>query len=223
MSAGAGGAVAPLAGLLAALADAVLIVDSEGVVLAANARAARLFGHDPLSLAGRPVADVLSAPGSLLTNPGAAVGGPDGARGPGVELSARHRDGHAFAVEVIVAPAVLGDVAVVVATLRPSAAQKTASERLAAVVRSSPDAIINTDLNGLITDWNEGAHRMYGYTAREAIGQHATMLMDVERQGELEAVLAAAVKGEVVGQLESERIAKSGETLTVSLSASPVR
>ena len=224
MSAGAGGAVAPLAGLLAALADAVLIVDSDGVVAAANARAARLFGHDPVSLAGRPVADLLTAPESVLTNPWAPVGGPGGPPGPGVELRARHRDGHAFAVEVIVAPAVLGDVAVLVATLRPSAAaQKTPSERLAAVVRSSPDAIISTDLNGLITDWNEGAHRMYGYTAQEAIGQHATMLMDAERQGELEDVLAAVVKGDVVGQLESRRVAKSGETLTVSLSASPLR
>ena len=224
MSAGAGGAVAPLAGLLAALADAVLIVDSDGVVLAANARAARLFGHDPPSLAGQPVADLLTAPESVLTDPWAAVGGHDGAPGPGVELRARHRDGRAFALEVIVAPAVLGEAAVVVATLRPSAApQQTASERLAAVVRSSPDAIISTDLSGLITDWNEGAQRMYGYTAQDAIGRHATMLMDAERRGELEDLLAAAAKGDVVGQLESEWIAESGETLTVSLRASPVR
>jgi PAS domain S-box-containing protein len=224
MSTGAGGAVAPLAGLLAALADAVLIVDSQGLVAAANPQAAQLLGHDDGTLAGRPVTELLTTPASLPFDPWTPVGAPGEAPGPGVELCAHHRDGLAFSVQAIVAPATLDDGTVLVATLRgPTAGEQSAAERVAAVVRSSPDAIISIDLQGLITDWNEGAHRMYGYTAQEAIGQHATMLMAAERQGELEDVIAAAVKGDVVPQLETQRIAKSGETLTVSLSASPLR
>jgi PAS domain S-box-containing protein len=224
MSDGAGGAVSPLAGLLGALADAVLIVDSQGVVAAANPQAAGLLGHDDGTLVGRPVAELLSAPASLPIDPWASVGAPGAAPGPGVELRAHHRDGSAFSVQAIVAPATLEDGTVLVATLRgPAAAEQSAAERMAAVVRSSPDAIISIDLNGLITDWNEGAHRMYGYAAQEAIGQQATMLMAVDGQRELEDVLAAVVTGDVVAQLETRRIAKSGETLTGSLSASPLR
>jgi PAS domain S-box-containing protein len=224
MSAGAGGALAPLGGLLAALADGVLIVDAEGSVTAANAQAAQLFGCDAQVLAGQRVTDLLRAPDDVLTDPWGPAAAAGEAPGPGVVLYARHRDGHAFAIEVIVGRAVLGGAAVAVATLRPPAAvQQTASERLAAVVRSSPDAIISVDLTGTITDWNEGARRIYGYTAQEAVGQPATMLIDSGRRPEADEVLAQIARGEVFAHVETEGIAKSGQAVIVSVSAAPLR
>jgi len=98
-----------------------------------------------------------------------------------------------------------------------------AAELLAAVVRSSADAILTMDLSGVITSWNGGAERVYGYTAQEAIGRSAMMLLDDERRREMQGVLAQVAEGEAIHELQTQRIVKSGETIMVSLSASPVR
>src|SRR5690606_16352564 len=63
-----------------------------------------------------------------------------------------------------------------------------ARERLAAVVESSDDAIISKTLDGIITSWNEGARRMYGYEAEEVIGKPVTILIPPELGGEVEGI-----------------------------------
>jgi PAS domain-containing protein len=61
--------------------------------------------------------------------------------------------------------------------------------RLAAVVRSSADAIVGETLEGIVTDWNPAAERLYGYRAEEVIGRHLTMLIPPERLAEAEEIL----------------------------------
>ena len=95
--------------------------------------------------------------------------------------------------------------------------------RLAAILKSCPDPIIGETLDGIITDWNAAAERLYGYSAAEAIGQPLTILAPPERAPEIEAFLARARCGETIEGVETVRRAKDGRDIDVALTIFPVR
>jgi PAS domain S-box-containing protein len=94
---------------------------------------------------------------------------------------------------------------------------------LAAIVDSSHDAIVAKTVDGVITAWNPGAERMFGWTAAEAVGRHVTLIIPEERRAEEDDVLARILRGERVDHFETVRVAKDGRRLDVSLTVSPVR
>jgi PAS domain S-box-containing protein len=98
-----------------------------------------------------------------------------------------------------------------------------AAHRLAAIVESSSDSIISKDLNGIIKTWNEGAARIFGYTAEEAIGKPVTILIPPERIDEEPEILARIRRGETVDHYETVRQRKDGSLVDISLTVSPVR
>jgi PAS domain S-box-containing protein len=95
--------------------------------------------------------------------------------------------------------------------------------RLAAIVASSDDAIIGKTLEGVITSWNLGAERLYGYAADEVIGEPIALLMPPERSDELQTILARLRRGERMQHVETVRMRKDGQRLDVSLSISPIK
>ena len=95
--------------------------------------------------------------------------------------------------------------------------------RMAALVESSSDPIIGLTLDGLITDWNPAAERLYGYSEEEALGTSIGMLMPPERLVGSSSLLAAVRAGDVVPQLDTQRMAKDGRRIDVSISMSPIR
>jgi PAS domain S-box-containing protein len=97
------------------------------------------------------------------------------------------------------------------------------SARLAAIVDSSDDAIVSKTLEGIITSWNRAAERIFGYTAAEAVGQHITLIIPVERHEEEREVLARLVRGERIDHFETIRQTKDGRRIEISLTVSPVR
>jgi PAS domain S-box-containing protein len=97
------------------------------------------------------------------------------------------------------------------------------SERLAAIVVSSDDAIISKTLEGIITSWNGGAARIFGYEASEMIGQSILRLIPPELHGEEGEILARLQRGERIDHYETVRIAKDGRRVDVSLTVSPLR
>ena len=98
-----------------------------------------------------------------------------------------------------------------------------ARARLAAIVESSDDAIVGKGLDGIITDWNAGAERLFGYSRTEAIGRPVLMLVPPERRDEEERILAALRRGERIDHFETERVRKDGARLQVSISVSPIK
>jgi PAS domain S-box-containing protein len=94
--------------------------------------------------------------------------------------------------------------------------------RLAAIVSSSDDAIVSKTLDGVITSWNAGAERMFGFTAAEAVGRHITMIIPKDRHPEEDTVLARLRRGERVDHFETVRMRKDGTLLDISLTVSPV-
>jgi diguanylate cyclase (GGDEF)-like protein/PAS domain S-box-containing protein len=94
--------------------------------------------------------------------------------------------------------------------------------RMAALVESSEDPVIGLSLDGLITDWNPAAERLYGYSAQEALGASIVMLVPPERRGGSSSLLATVRAGETVRQIETQRMAKDGRRIDVSISMSPI-
>jgi PAS domain S-box-containing protein len=94
---------------------------------------------------------------------------------------------------------------------------------LAAIVESTDDAIISKDLNGVITSWNPGAEKLYGYKAEEMIGQPVNILIPIERPDEEPAILAKLRRGERIDHYETVRVAKDGRPINVSLTVSPIK
>lgn len=94
--------------------------------------------------------------------------------------------------------------------------------RLAQVVRSTRDAVLSKDLNGMVTSWNPAAIRIYGYSEDEAIGSHVSFLVPADRKGEEQEILDRIQRGEAVETYETERIRKDGVRINVSLTVSPI-
>lgn len=97
-----------------------------------------------------------------------------------------------------------------------------AAQRLAAIVESSDDAILSKDLNGIITSWNRGAERLFGYVGHEVVGKPVTILMPEDRQDEEPRILTRIRRGERIEHYETIRRRKDGSLVDISLSVSPI-
>ncbi len=93
---------------------------------------------------------------------------------------------------------------------------------LSAIVDSTDDAIIGQNLEGIITSWNSGAERLYGYTAAEAIGRPVSILIPPKLQHEIDLYRAKLENGERLHAVDTVRLHRSGRELQVSLTVSPV-
>jgi PAS domain S-box-containing protein len=94
--------------------------------------------------------------------------------------------------------------------------------QLASVVETSEDAIITKDLDGIITSWNKGAERIFGYEADEVIGKPISLLIPPDRPDEEPLILARLRKGQRIEHYETVRRRKTGELIDISLSVSPL-
>ena len=97
------------------------------------------------------------------------------------------------------------------------------AQRLAAIVESSDDAILAKDLDGIITAWNAGAQKLFGYAPEEVIGKPITILIPLDRHDEEPRMLARIRAGERIGRFETVRRRRDGTLVEVSLSVSPVK
>ncbi|HET6581126.1 MAG TPA: PAS domain S-box protein [Methanoregula sp.] len=95
--------------------------------------------------------------------------------------------------------------------------------RFVSMVESSNDAVVGKTLDGIITDWNSGAERLYGYTAREVLGKPVSLLSPPDRPDEIPRLIARIQSGERIGRYETDRVTKDGRLIQVSLSLSPIR
>jgi len=97
-----------------------------------------------------------------------------------------------------------------------------AAAQLAAIVASSSDAILSKTLDGIITTWNAGAERLFGYTAAEIVGQSVRRLIPAEHLDEEDHILARLRAGETIAHFDTVRITKTGRRIEVSLTISPI-
>ncbi|MDH5826820.1 PAS domain S-box protein [Sphingobacterium faecium] len=100
---------------------------------------------------------------------------------------------------------------------------ETKNAELVAIVNSSHDAIVGKTLDGIVTSWNSAAEELFGFTAREMIGQHIEKILPDDRKDEEEEILDKIKTGESLQYFETKRRTKSDKILDVLLSSSPIR
>ena len=119
-----------------------------------------------------------------------------------------------------------GEIVQIIMSYRDITERKRLDEsraRLAAIVESTEDAIIGKDLRGIVTNWNKGAEKIFGYSAEEMIGHSIQSLLVPGREREEEQILDRIRRGETVEHFETVRKRKDGHLINVSLSISPIR
>jgi PAS domain S-box-containing protein len=225
-----------LEAILQGVADGVVVHDQHGRIAYANAAASELFGQpSEVSLLGRPIDDLLApfdlfdvnrAPISAGDLPAWEVfAGSPAARRTVIRRQRETSEERWWFVNASPVRDSAGHVPFVVSILRDATDRVMviqANARLAALVASSADAIVGMTLDAIITTWNPAAEALYGYTSDEAVGTPASILVPSDRQDELPAIMARLLNGESVNALETERVAKSGARLDVSLTISPI-
>jgi diguanylate cyclase (GGDEF)-like protein/PAS domain S-box-containing protein len=90
-------------------------------------------------------------------------------------------------------------------------------------VESSHDAIIGKGLDGVVTSWNAGAEKLYGYTSADIVGKSISLLVPPDRHDEVPAILRRVSRGELIREFETVRARKDGTRVDVSLTVSPIR
>jgi PAS domain S-box-containing protein len=143
-------------------------------------------------------------------------------------LSRRKSTGEMGALEISTAPVAngFGESGHIIVTYRDITERKQmddARNRLAAIVESSEDAIISKSDCGIVTTWNGGAEKLFGYTAQEMIGRSITCLFPDDRLQEEVDILRSIKLGETIEHIETVRKAKNGTPIQVSLTISPIR
>jgi PAS domain S-box-containing protein len=220
-----------VAGRLAAIVqssdDAIISKTLDGIITSWNPAAEKLFGYTAEEAIGQPILLII----------------PPERHDEEADILSRLRRGEAiehFETVRVAKGGALVEVSLTVSPVRDSGGRvigaskiardisdrrrsEEARARLAAIVDSSQDAIVGKTLEGVVTSWNRGAERLFGYSAQEAVGRNIRFIIPPERQAEEDGVLARIARGEVVEHFETVRMAKGGRLIDVSLTISPVR
>jgi PAS domain S-box-containing protein len=217
--------------LLEALPDALVGVDTSGVIRFVNHQVESLFGYQRDELLGASVETLV--PESVREIHGAHREGYHAAPrtrriGSDLRLRGRRADGTQFPVDISLSPMDTADGLVVIASVRDMSERARADRerdqmsRLSAVVEFSGEAIISTTLESIITSWNPAAERLYGYPRQEIVGKPSILLIPKDRTEELRAILEEVRANHGVQHLETVRIRKDGTTFPALLTISAI-
>jgi PAS domain S-box-containing protein len=142
------------------------------------------------------------------------------------DLPLETKDGRMIAVEFVSNVYHSGDVDVIQCNIRDITARKQGEKTLSflgAIVKSSDDAIIGNELNGIITSWNKGAQKIFGYAADEILGTSIMRLIPANRRDDENQLLRRIKNGESIDHFETLRQTKDGRLIEVSVTASPIK
>jgi PAS domain S-box-containing protein len=217
---------------LASIGDAVLSTDTQGHIVFANRVAQSVLRAGEDSLLGRPIQDVFQILNEFTRDRVECPVERVLQDGKVVDL-ANHtiliaQDGSEIPIDDTAAPILSesGELRGAVLVFRDITERRRVQlndHLLAAIVESSDDAIISKDLNGIVTSWNRGAERIFGYTAAEMVGSPIATIADPSNPSEMPAILERILQGERIDHFQTVRRAKNGRLVNISMTVSPVR
>jgi PAS domain S-box-containing protein/diguanylate cyclase (GGDEF)-like protein len=216
-----------LATIVATSRDAIISRDTEGTILTWNPAAEGLFGWSAKEAVGRKIW-ILVPPGREDEVRGNMERLHRGRNLVAYDTSALRKDGRIIDISLTQSPikGESGEVTAVSLIFRDIGERKrgeTERAQLAAIVENSNDAIISRSLDGTFLSWNKGAERMFGYTAAEAIGQPATLIVLAEDREDVARKIEDTLRGRAPASYETRRITRDGRIIEVEASISPIR
>jgi PAS domain S-box-containing protein len=218
---------AHLAAIVESSADAIISKTLEGIITSWNPSAERIFGYSAQEAVGKSMLmlfpegrhdEELEIPERLKR----------GERTEHFETVRIRKDGQPIDVSVTLSPLrdgggrVIG-VSKIARDITDRKNTERAAAQLAAIVQSSDDAIIGKDLNNIITSWNRGAERLFGYPSGEMLGTSIMRLISPEHRQQENDILESVKHGQSMEQFETVRQTKDGRSIHVSVTASPIQ
>ncbi|HEX8852509.1 MAG TPA: PAS domain S-box protein, partial [Pyrinomonadaceae bacterium] len=216
-----------LSSIIESAEDAIISKTLEGIITSWNKGAERIFGYTSDEVVGKPITILI--PKELQSEePVILARIRSGERISHYETVRRRKDGTLLNISLTVSPIRDADGRIIGASkIARDITARTHSElaqaRLAAIIESAEDAVISKTLEGIITSWNKGAERIFGYTSDEAVGRSVTMLIPDDHIDEEPVILARIRSGERIEHYETVRRRKDGTLLDISLTVSPIR
>jgi PAS domain S-box-containing protein len=217
---------------LASIGDGVIVTDAGGRVTFLNAVAENLTGWSVEQAKNQPFETVFrivnERTGRAVEHPVSKVLETGGIVGLANHTVLIHREGRRIPIDDSGAPIRLpgGELFGIVVIFRDVTEHKNAEHArawLAAIVDSSDDAIASKTLEGIVTSWNRGAVRLFGYEPEEIIGQSIMTIVPPELHAQEAETLARLRRGERIDHFETVRLAKDGHRVDISLTVSPIR
>ena len=217
---------------LYSIGDGVIATDHTGAVRIMNGVAERLTGYSEKEARGQGIEKIFGIVNeetrATVENPVRRVLREGGIAGLANHTVLIAKDGREIPIDDCGAPVAAegGSSLGVVLVFRDVSERKRAQEtarRLAAIVEGSDDAIVGKTLGGIVTNWNQGAEKLFGYTTEEMIGTPISRLVPPEHADDTKEILERIAKGESVRRHHTERVTKDGRRIAVSLSVSPIR
>ncbi|MFN2392314.1 MAG: PAS domain S-box protein [Pyrinomonadaceae bacterium] len=200
--------------------DGILVLEPSGVLVEINARICEMLGFIREELLGSKFNNLIPAE-DLETTPDRIDEVLEG-KPLLIERRLRKKDGSEIITELSAREFPGNKVYASVRDITERKRNEEIMARLASMVESSNDAIIGKSLDGVITNWNRGATILYGYSAKEVIGQRYSILTPPDRQDEIPSILEKIKNGDHVQHLETVRLKKDSQLVNVSVSVSPL-
>ncbi len=211
------------------MAEGVITTTTDDIVLEANAAALQLFGYEKSELIGRDVSELVPERHRrhYKDSTAARAAQPEAFRMPGREMRSLRKDGSEFSASMSFADVQVGGRRLFTALIHDITERKQAEAartQLAAIVQGSEDTIFSRTLDGIVTSWNTGAERMFGYTASEAVGRRVDQLiLPPEMREQVVKNVDRVLHGERVAPYETRRMTKDGRMIDVLASVSPIK
>jgi PAS domain S-box-containing protein len=208
--------------------DASVLADGEGRIVRANARTELLFGYTLDELIGQQVEMLIPEPfrnAHVGKRQRYFVDPQVRPVGVWLEVTARHKDGSEFPIEVSLSPLETADGKLIVSAIRDLTERRRAEAelaRLASIVAAAHDAIFSLDMDGRVTSWNEAAEALLGYSAEEILGSDVSCMIPENEREERRAPRDRALAGEAVGRADTQRMHKDGSLVDVAITAFPL-
>jgi PAS domain S-box-containing protein len=207
--------------------DPIISKDLTGKIISWNTAATRMFGYEAKEILGQSILRLIPPHSHHEENALLQKLREDQAIDP-YETTWVKKDGGTIPVAITIYPVrnLAGTVIGASKTACDLSERRRIDEsrfRLAAIVDSADDAIVSKDLNGIIQSWNEGARRMFGYSAEEMVGQSLLKIIPKDLHYEEEEILRKLRLGERIDHYETTRQNKNGERIEVSVTISPIR
>ncbi|MFW1678154.1 EAL and GGDEF domain-containing protein [Pontibacter sp. JAM-7] len=206
--------------------DAIISKSIDGIVQSWNQAAERMFGYKAEEMIGQPMLKIFPPEraheeAEILAKLAA------GKRVEHFRTQRQHKSGHLVEVSVTISPVFNEDGGIVgVSTIARDVTKLVTQERITrqfeVIVESSDDAIISKSLDGIVQSWNPGAERMFGYKTEEMVGQSIITLFPDDKLEEEAVFLGQIIQGRKINHFRTLRLHKSGRSIHVSVSLSPI-